>query len=360
MEYRSELDGLRAFAVLAVLLFHAGVPSLKGGFVGVDVFFVLSGFLITSLLAAEYREAGKIDLLSFYWRRALRLYPSLLLMLTVFIVASLVVSPGVDALSQSVLAALYLTDYARALFGTPIELSHTWSLSVEEHFYVVWPLALPWILRCRLPLRVLLGLWVAATAWRVFNHVEWGWTKTYFRFDTRLSGLVLGCAIALWPQLRVATLWVCIAVAGLLLTISLGAYQTFGGITVGVTVAEICAALLILGSRYSFVNRWLGALPLVYVGRLSYGIYLWHYPIVVYLRGVNADWTTKLAISGMLSVGLAALCHHLVEIKLRRYRDMRRIALPVRVSISRSGGGPSSSRLSERWRTRQQIAAEGE
>src|SRR5687768_11060779 len=136
MRYMPELDGLRALAVCAVLAFHAGAPMAQSGYLGVDLFFVLSGFLITSILVAEHERSGTIAVGRFYVRRALRLYPSLLLMLAVFVVVAPLLWPELPAARYALWSALYLSDYTRALIGEPEVLSYTWSLSVEEHFYL--------------------------------------------------------------------------------------------------------------------------------------------------------------------------------------------------------------------------------
>ena len=145
MAYQPALDGVRALAILAVLLFHAKVPGVPGGFVGVDVFFVLSGFLITTILAGEHRRCGRIDLPGFYRRRLRRLYPALIVFLCAYLLTAGLLFPrvapekhGRDAL----LALFYLADYGRALDMPLSVLNHTWSLAVEAQFYLLWPLRL--------------------------------------------------------------------------------------------------------------------------------------------------------------------------------------------------------------------------
>src|SRR5215475_1344618 len=149
--YSPALDGLRAFAVASVLLFHAGVPGLDGGFLGVDAFFVLSGFLITSLLLAEHAKHGAIKLAAFWARRARRLLPALLLVLVAVAIAGhyLLISDDLSLLRTDELAALFYVANWRMIYrgtgyfaatATPSPLQHTWSLGIEEQFYVLWPL----------------------------------------------------------------------------------------------------------------------------------------------------------------------------------------------------------------------------
>lgn len=133
-ERKPELDGLRAIAISLVMLFHSRCFIVPGAFAGVDIFFVLSGFLITRLLLAEQSCGGRIDIGSFYIRRITRLTPALLLMLSVYVLLAPMLWPSADHLFQAGLAFFYASDYARAFWGVPQYLTHTWSLSVEEHF----------------------------------------------------------------------------------------------------------------------------------------------------------------------------------------------------------------------------------
>ena len=142
MTYIPALDGVRALAVIAVVAFHCGIPAARGGMVGVDLFFVLSGYLITTILRRELLKTGKISLAGFYWSRMLRLWPPLILFLVFYYWLGAFLFPGIEVLPQIGIAALYLTDYSMAIWRSPAELGHTWSLSVEEHFYLVWPLFL--------------------------------------------------------------------------------------------------------------------------------------------------------------------------------------------------------------------------
>ena len=136
-------DKVRAIAVMLVMIFHSSVPLFHGGFLGVDVFFVLSGYLITRILLAELDKTGNIQLLRFYIHRLARLSPPLLLLLLLYLVAAPHFWPDYSwHVRDSLLTAMYLTDYAKALYNVPDMLRHTWSLSVEEHFYLLWPLGL--------------------------------------------------------------------------------------------------------------------------------------------------------------------------------------------------------------------------
>jgi peptidoglycan/LPS O-acetylase OafA/YrhL len=335
MPYNPALDGLRAIAVLAVIIFHAKVPGLRGGFVGVDVFFVLSGFLITTLLVAEHRSSGEINLLRFYRRRFLRLTPALLLMLAVYLAAAPFLWPKVPLSSHfgdAALAAAYLSDYTQAFWGIPRFLVHTWSLSVEEHFYILWPLALLGILRLQRPnqIRALAGLYVAATAWRFYSCFTAGtFDEIYFRFDTRLSGLMLGALLAIVCERGVTSSPRTLMRLGATSALGLGVLilsAPWGlpiGLAVHVMAAEVAAAGLIvavIASRDTPIHRILATGPFVTIGVLSYGLYLWHYPIAFALRDI-VPWYWTITLTLPLSLLGAAVSYMTVERAGRALRD---------------------------------------
>jgi peptidoglycan/LPS O-acetylase OafA/YrhL len=326
MKYDPALDGMRAVAILAVVAFHAYAPFAQGGYFGVDLFFVLSGFLITRLLAAEHGASGTIDLRRFYRNRLVRLMPLLML------VVAVVFAAGMAPASRAVVALLYLTDLV-APFDSPFGvLSHTWSLSVEEHFYLLWPLVLPMILRARNPAAFAFGLWAATGLWRMTAYPAFPGEATYYRFDARLSGLLLGSAVALarldiGPE-RLAGIGR-LSLAVLVLALLTMPIFTPVSMLLAQPLVEIAAAGLLLTAlheggrlRAGLSHPWL-----VMVGRWSYGIYLWHYPIAVVLRE-RFDWPVTLALTLAVSVPLAALTYRAVELPFRRFRRDAPRALP--------------------------------
>ncbi|RLP24649.1 acyltransferase [Mesorhizobium sp. YM1C-6-2] len=325
LEYNPALDGLRGLAALAVVGFHSAFPFMSGGFLGVDLFFVLSGFLITRLLRAEVAATGRIDVLRFYWRRALRLWPPLLAMLVLYACCVPLIA-DTDWQRDVLLAMFYLTDYSYPFWGEPELLRHTWSLSVEEHFYLVWPLAI--LLTRRIEAAklavIFFGLYVAATGWRIFDYwffADWHWT--YFRFDARLSGLMLGSIAGLipWKPSSEAIGW-----AGLALLAILTAAMTLPSwfqFTNGTIAAEFASASVVLSAvhcRDSLFFRMLAWRPLVACGLLSYSIYLVHYPVVRVLREVMSP-TETFTITAAISIALAAMIRIWIEKPLRRWRD---------------------------------------
>jgi len=316
--YVPALDGIRAIAIAMVLLFHSGFHPTGGGYLGVDVFFVLSGFLITKLLASELAQHGRIDLAGFYWRRVLRLYPVFLIVLACVTLPGRILWPGMPIWHHAALAALYLTDYAQALHYVSSPLTYTWSLAVEEHFYVLWPLALPFVLRSRDPVRLMLMLYLMAFTWRVFNMTTLGWAPTYFRFDTRASGIILGCMLALMPTEAPPKYAGIIALALLLLAAAPPSWGTPYGFDLAVPVAEMAAAILVLCAFHSgHESRLLAWAPLAYVGRLSYGIYLWHVPLMFWMRERGFSRLAVLMGGTSMAVALAALSYRFVERPVR-------------------------------------------
>jgi peptidoglycan/LPS O-acetylase OafA/YrhL len=322
MQYNPALDGIRALSILIVVLFHCQVPGFSGGFAGLDIFFVLSGYLITMLLAAEYRNGG-IEVGRFYARRALRLYPSLLLLIAVYLAASPFIWPHEDPRLVSLLSAFYMLDYGFAfLKNLPLPIGPTWSLSVEEKFYLLWPLLLPVLLRTRRPVAWLLAAFVAVTAWRGFVTATWGWPQAYFSFDTRMSGILLG-AIAALARIKISLPTLIIACVVLALNIAAPippAFYVDPDTMPRIILAELSAFVLISYIAEHGDNRFLTARPLVYIGKLSYGIFLWHGLVVFTLRGQQPVWIIAGA-ALLFSFAMAAICLHCIDLPLRRWRE---------------------------------------
>lgn len=334
--YNPALDGLRAVAILLVILSHAHAPMFDGAFFGVDLFFVLSGYLITSLLLREVAGTGRIDYWRFYQRRLYRLTPALLLFLGVYCLVAPRVWPELDDVYRDALvSALYLADYGIAFFDSPNTLLHMWSLAVEEHFYLLWPPLLMGIIR-RTPKgqvwRAILLLFLMGWAWRVL-WVSQGqqFYEVFFRFDTRTTGLLLGSMLAaltverpdLFQRMRAQLprwMWLVLALP-LLMALE---WDDMNAMLWGLTVVELAtlAILIAVHRPHGLVAEMLSAPLLVRLGQLSYGIYLWHYPVVRYLRA-EFSWPVTVLGGLAISAALAALSLYTVEHWALLWRDRR-------------------------------------
>lgn len=334
LRYNPALDGLRGVAIALVILSHAHVPLFDGAFFGVDVFFVLSGFLITSLLLIELQAEGQLDYWRFYRRRLLRLMPALLLFLAVYVLVAPLLWPGqTDAPTDALVSALYLADYGIAFFDQPASLLHMWSLSVEEHFYLIWPPLLALLVaRCRRGhvWRAIAVLWLLAALWRLLC-VAWDqpFYQVFFRFDTRATGLLAGALLAALLHEQPGfiararrhlpgALWLPLAVP---LLMGLG-WDSRDALSWGMPAVEGAAvvALVAVQRQRGMVYRMLSLPALVKLGQLSYGVYLWHYPVVRYLRA-DLPWPWVVLLGGAISLALAALSYHGIERWALRWRD---------------------------------------
>ncbi len=332
LQYNPALDGLRAIAAMLVVASHCRIPGLRGGFFGVDLFFVLSGFLITRLLVDEYGSRGQIDLPGFYLRRILRLTPPLILMLTAYLAVAPTLWPQFDLwerIRDAGLAGFYLSDYAQALWQHPKMLLHSWSLSVEEHFYLIWPFAVLMLTRFQLRWRIafLIGIYVLVTAWRIFEYEHVGWIQTYFRFDTRMGGLVFGALLVIGlPRLErisketanAAGTFACIALVS---CIAISCWRDHRALEWTMSVVEIAAAALLIAAsvQTSWVSALLSTPPLVGIGIISYGVYLWHYPAAVFLR-TQLPWYQTWPLVLAFALTVATISYLLVERPLQHYR----------------------------------------
>ena len=328
MNHIPALDGARALAVVLVMVFHSSAPFLRTGYIGVDIFFVLSGFLITSVLLTERERTGTIAFGRFYLRRFARLTPPLALCLLLYIALAPLLWPDYEShLRDAALSATYLTDYSQAFWLAPKMLRHTWSLSVEEHFYLIWPfviVGLAWMPRST-AMKMLAAMYVLATAWRFFCiDIGGGWNAVYYRFDTRLSGLILGSFLsASLRQGQSAGVGQVTTAAGIASSLYLLVALDWGDnqmLKYGVMLAELLTALCISAIMNNTpALRWLGAQSIAYIGRLSYGLYLFHYPAMVYLRA-KYDWELVLIGGSTFAFLAAALSYHTIEASVRRWK----------------------------------------
>lgn len=378
--YRPGLDGLRAVAVIGVLLYHTGVRWMPGGLLGVDLFFVISGFLITSLLITELQRSGRIALAGFYGRRARRLFPALAAVLALAVGAMALFRPGdLVRFRGDLLASVgYVANWwfivkRQSYFvasGRPSPFQHLWSLAVEEQFYILWPLGLLVAWRSLTRLRGPAGTRRRAEA-RALTRIGWyavgaaclsaAWmasiavredlpygadsSRVYFGTDTHASGLLLGVAAAAFLAARYGPLWqarpgraarklfdlagvaALVAVCWAMLRASEFAPGLYRG---GFLLSGVAAAVAVTAvSRPGGFLAWvLGSRPGRWIGTRSYGLYLWHWPVYVYTRpqlDVPLTGAANVALRLALTVILAEGSYRLVERPLRnlRWRDWR-------------------------------------
>jgi len=342
--YRS-LDGLRGVAVLLVMTAH-GCPWPRSGSAGVDVFFTLSGYLITAILLAELQRTGSIRLWAFYARRGLRLIPCLWLVTGSFLLFAFAVSPdNLGSPRKEAAAALtYLMNWARA-FGVADSpyLGHTWSLAIEEQFYLLWPGVVLLLGRSGWSRRSQgLLLLAAAGAVGAYRAGVTGWYsagRIYNGLDTHADGLLYGAALACFcsslpggrlpPRWARLTTWLLTpaAVCGLAGVVGWLRWTEPPMARYGYAACGVCSLVIIgdlVAGRSDWLRRLLGARPLVWTGKVSYGLYLWHFPIFAALReGVPcATWPPVFAAGMALSFAAAAASYYLVErrfLRLKRY-----------------------------------------
>ncbi|MFN8037132.1 MAG: acyltransferase family protein [Acidimicrobiia bacterium] len=349
LRYLPGLDGLRAVSVLAVMAFHAGVTRVTGGFLGVEVFFVISGYLITSLLLAERRRAGRVSLRNFWIRRGRRLLPALWVMLAVVVAFTVLFLPdAVGALRRDVVGALTYTSNWVQIFGhvsyfeqagRPPLLQHLWSLAIEEQFYLIWPPVL---------LTALFFLGRARTAMVVAFVTVGGWlwamllyspstSRAYYGTDTRAAGLLVGALLAfVWVPgqfqrraARSARYVLNFVGAGALIVLLWSFHRATGFDPAdawvfrgGLVVVDVMTVLVIAAIVHpaADLNFLLGAGPLRWIGQRSYGLYLWHWPIFQVTRpGVDVPfaWFPTLVLRLVLTLGAAELSYRYVEVPIR-------------------------------------------
>jgi peptidoglycan/LPS O-acetylase OafA/YrhL len=357
------LDGVRALAVLAVVAFHEGFSATPGGFLGVDVFFVLSGYLITDILAAQFGRDGRLGLRGFWMRRARRLLPALAVVLVTVTAAVAVTEPDqLSGLRPALLGAVsYTSNWWQALhhqsyfdtFGPLPPLQHLWSLAVEEQFYLIWPLILIVVLaRIGRPRRRAAVAWAGAAGSALLMLIIYvprsDPSLVYYGTDTHASALLIGAALALtWPLARVAAAprhltrrLDIVGLAGLL--ILAWAISHFSGADPAVYPAGLILAALAAGGVViaaagpGLAGRALAWRPLRWLGVRSYGIYLWHWPVIAIsavLAGRASGTVGVRVIETAIPIALAAGSWRWIEQPI--LRDGLRVTVRARWQLLR-------------------------
>ncbi len=348
------LDGLRAAAVLAVIAYHLNLDVLPGGLFGVGIFFVLSGYLITDILLTQRQEQGTIRFVDFYIRRARRLLPGMFTVMAAVMVWLLFADPArLAGLRGDIVAGmLYISNWWYIFrhmsyfesFGPPSPFGHFWSLAVEEQFYIVWPLLLLGLIlllkrKSLLTFYILTLAVVSAAAMAILYNPDLDPSRVYYGTDTRAFALLAGAALAVvWPSrslssavgagMRIGLEAVGLAALAFLayamLTGSEYDSSLYGG---GMALQSVAAMLLVgvLAHPASLLARVFGMAPLRWIGRHSYGLYLWHYPVIALTTpSVDTDGVDlpRIALQLAATFALAALSLKYIEdpIRLRGFR----------------------------------------
>ncbi len=348
MPYLPALDGLRAIALVAVLCFHTGFDWIHGGYLPLTSFFVLSGFLITSLLLLEQGRSGRIGLRAFWGRRARRLVPAAILALGLVALYTAAIGRSVPGLQGDVYACLgwvanwrfiFIGRSYADLFGDPSPVQHFWSLAVEEQFYVVFPLIAVGTLYLARGRRWLLALVTveliagSTVIMRFIHHPGEPPLRAYFGTDTRAAELLVGVLLALvligpkgLRRLPTALRWLVNLLGAAALGVSVVLWfvtreyddRLYEGGLLGIAVlaALVVASATQAGSPVSWV---LGLRPLAALGRISYGVYLFHWPLFLWMneQRTGLDGGPLFALRMAVTVGLAVLSYHLVEQPIR-------------------------------------------
>ncbi|HLG00148.1 MAG TPA: acyltransferase, partial [Acidimicrobiia bacterium] len=352
VEHAPALDGLRAVAVLAVLAYHGGVHAVPGGYLGVDVFLVLSGYLITALLLAEWRRAGRIDLGRFWERRIRRLLPALALVVGAVVVHAAAAGSSSQVRGEAVASLTWTQNWYLALrdssyfalFTEASPLRHIWSLALEAQWYLVWPLVVALILRftggaTRTLAAATLALAAASAALMAVSFDPGADpSRIYYGTDTRGHVLLIGAALALYlhrapsEPARPGRGWVVGGFGGVavlawafanLADLEPRLYRG-GFAVVGLAAAAVVAAAVRTGSP---VERVLRLPPLPALGRISYGVYLWHWPLYV--------WFGSSVVTTAAAIGLAVVSYRIVELPVRTApRAVRRPALVLSLAAA--------------------------
>lgn len=340
--YRPALDGLRAVAVLAVIGYHIDFWLLPGGFLGVDLFFVLSGYLITSLLLIESAASGTVHLGRFWTRRIRRLLPASLIVLATVVAFTAAFGDVLDQTARrpEVLSALaYVVNWDFIVSGTSYfqsfasasPIRHYWSLAIEEQFYLLWPLALFALVRFGRrkwigPIAAIAALGSALLMIALFDPSQA--SRSYFGTDTRIHQILIGCLLAVYLQARPAERLLrgsrlqmplilgALLAAFVMLEDSSSLYYQGGSLAFAVVVA---LAIVGLESSSSIRNA-LSLGPLVWIGKISYGLYLWHWPVILWLRpgSTGLNGATLQGARILLTFAVATVSYYLVERPIRR------------------------------------------
>lgn len=346
------LDGLRAFAVLSVMAYHFSFSWAKGGFLGVDIFFVLSGYLITSIALPTQGNQIDLNVREFWVKRIRRLLPAAYVMIiTTFVWVTLFNRNLLNTVRGDAISSIFYTSNWWFIFhklsyfdsfGSPSPLKNLWSLAIEEQFYILWPIVLiagfyVFKKRSNFSILVLIGVTISATLMGLLYQPGADPSRVYYGTDTRSFELLIGCFLAfIWPMKRLSSRNITVKLRNLL---NITSFITFGILILSIVFLDefqsflyrggmllVCvnAAILIacISHPVSFLGKLLSFKPLRWIGSRSYGIYLWHYPVMVlstpvYEIGTPVYWRVSLQI--VITFIIAELSYRFIEMPIRKH-----------------------------------------
>ena len=389
--YVPALDGLRSFAVLAVIFYHMDMGWARGGLMGVTIFFVISGYLINGLLVAERERTGTISLVGFWMRRIRRLFPAIFLCVVgTAALCTIFNHTLLDKMRPDIVPSLLFYNNWWQIFrdisyfeqaGSPSPLTHFWSLSIEEQFYVVWPLLLLAMYGLGAKKKVMRTVVmvlaaISAIAMAIMYQPTGDPSRVYYGTDTRAMSLLIGVWLAfIWPSAafgeepkmanRDTGVWIGFNIAGVVALVALvlivgftngySAFPYYGGIL----LVSVLSALLIavLAVPETWVGRLFELPPFVWIGKLSYGMYLWHFPILLLMTNPNSttgvEWWVRVIQLGLI-VGVSFLSFKFVEDPIRKGKlgewlraQTGRTSSRGRHASDANGGAQADSRASQ-------------
>ncbi|MBC2313741.1 acetyltransferase [Listeria welshimeri] len=349
-KYVPSIDGLRALAVIAVIAYHLNFSWAKGGFIGVDIFFVLSGYLITNILLTQWEKNQTLQLKQFWLRRFRRLIPAAYVMIVVVVIFSVLFHSEIlkNLRGDAIASFFYVSNWWFIFhnvsyfdsFGMPSPLKNLWSLAIEEQFYLIWPVFLlvflRWVKNPKLLLKIVIGLGLLSAIWMTILYVPGtDPSRVYYGTDTRLFDLLSGCALAfVWPFNRLSPnipkrSKAALNIAGtisilffFLITALVSEYQPFlyrGGLLFVAIMGAVMIATI--AHPASYLSKIFSFKPLRWIGTRSYGIYLWHYPIITLTTpvleiGQPSIWRSILQVAATFII--AELSFRYIETPIRK------------------------------------------
>ncbi|MGZ8257361.1 MAG: acyltransferase family protein, partial [Gallionella sp.] len=336
-KFYPEIQGLRAVAIIAVILFHFGWQTLAGGYIGVDIFFVISGFLITQMISVELAR-GTFNIRRFYKNRVMRLLPNLFLMIIASVVISYFVLKPYDFFQYAKslqFSAVYLTNMVFARQQGYFDMSreakpllHTWSLSIEEQFYLIFPLLLIALFKFKQHRMVILSVIAVASFWARYQYQQNNLpTEGFFSFAGRVWEFVIGALIVFLPAPIKARLanqsGIALASFAVIIASLIFLDESIQYASSLLIIPCFATALIILSSGTHFTEKLLSTRALVFIGGLSYSLYLWHWPLLVWLH--NSDFAgshaLQISVLFLLTLAISYLAWRYVEEPFRKNRE---------------------------------------